>query len=1040
MDAGTIRDLAAVLQSVGAATEDLDIKVILERIVEGAVALVGSRYAALGVLGHGGEYDYFVPVGIEVATFARMRERHGLPRGEGLLGHLSREGKPLRVDEITRHPASCGFPEGHPVMTSLLGVPVLLHDGPIGRLFFSDKLDGTPFTQEDEDLAAAFATIAALGINNARRLKGIQQRNAELEAVSRVAAATRRAVGLEEMLHQILRATLSLDLLGLEHKGAFFLRDTAGESLRLAASQNFSPGQKETCALLPYGECLCGMCAVQEEILLSSGYLEDTRHTTHYEGVEEHGHIVLPLKVREQLLGVLCLYLAPGTTLSDRQIGLCRTVADIAAVAIQEALNLEKIETLASFPEADPHLVLECSPGGAITYLNSAGRQLLAEMGLAGQTFVPPDIAGIALGMKRSGAELSYLEVEIEDRTFGQYLHLAPDRDAVRIYAVDVTERKKAEAALRRHRAQLLALNQASTFLLDAGEPDATEDIYHRISRAAHSILDVAMVWVGIVEEGRFEVEPVAVTGVDDGYLDGLIVRFDDSPEGMGPTGMALKTRQPWVADDIEKDPRFNPWREKALRRGFRSCIAVPLLSGVGAPVGTLNLYSREPYFFTEDQVMIVRAFAHTAGAAIENVRLMAGLERKVEERTRELEDMTLKLVSTNRELEMRRMEAEEARVIAESAGRAKSEFLANTSHELRTPLNAIIGFSELMSAGAAGDLTAEQKDYLKDINDSGRLLLSLINDILDLSKVEAGMMQLEYTEVDLRDLIESSLIFFREEMMKHDMEIEVEVEEAVGLIRADDRRLRQVITNLLSNAVKFAPAGGRVSVRARRVEPEAGGGSAVVEVGVADSGPGIAPRDIPRLFQPFQQLDSPYGKKSQGTGLGLALCRRIVEHHGGTIWVESGVGDVNVFKFRIPVAETMGMEVMFQSSSDSSAMPMRKEQLRVHVRGLISLHVRKGKPFGLLRVESIGEDPSADLENLLASTIRGHDLFALGEVAGEYYLVFLETDRNELAETGARILALLEENGLPCAVRTAVFPEDGKTPEGLLAELDDRT
>lgn len=300
--------------------------------------------------------------------------------------------------------------------------------------------------------------------------------------------------------------------------------------------------------------------------------------------------------------------------------------------------------------------------------------------------------------------------------------------------------------------------------------------------------------------------------------------------------------------------------------------------------------------------------FNQMAGAlkkAFEEIKNHAqGLEDKIRERTRELEDANIELQALNREVQLRRVEAEEARLQAEAASRTKSEFLANMSHELRTPLNAIIGFSDMMIHGMAGEFTEQQLDYLKDIKESGEFLLSLINDILDLARVEAGKMELELSEFDVKDLIERSMILFKEKAMKHRIRLIDEVAPDVGTIVADERRIKQVIVNLLSNAMKFTPDGGSVTVRARLTRDEGRVVHPSIEISVEDTGIGIKAEDIPRLFKPFQQLESLMTKRYEGTGLGLALCKRIVELHRGRIWVESEVGKGSRFTFTIPVRQ----------------------------------------------------------------------------------------------------------------------------------------
>lgn len=226
---------------------------------------------------------------------------------------------------------------------------------------------------------------------------------------------------------------------------------------------------------------------------------------------------------------------------------------------------------------------------------------------------------------------------------------------------------------------------------------------------------------------------------------------------------------------------------------------------------------------------------------------------------------------------------------------RLKSEFLANMSHELRTPLNSIIGFSEIMIDGLAGAVTDEQKEYLNDILESGTHLLSLINDILDLSKIEAGKIELEFSEFSIKSLIESTFVMFREQAAKHNIELTLDTPEDIGNITADERRTKQVVFNLLSNAIKFTPDGGKVDIITRRTSKE-------IQFTVQDTGIGIAKKDLDKLFQSFQQLESSLKKKAQGTGLGLNLSKKLVTLHGGRIWVESKLGKGSKFSFAIPI------------------------------------------------------------------------------------------------------------------------------------------
>ena len=231
---------------------------------------------------------------------------------------------------------------------------------------------------------------------------------------------------------------------------------------------------------------------------------------------------------------------------------------------------------------------------------------------------------------------------------------------------------------------------------------------------------------------------------------------------------------------------------------------------------------------------------------------------------------------------------------ILEVASRHKSEFLANMSHELRTPLNAILGFSEVLAARMFGELNEKQADYIKDITESGRHLLSLINDILDLSKIEAGRMELDVTTFYLPEAVANAVTFVRERAARRGIVLHQEVAESLAEISGDERKIKQVLLNLLSNALKFAPEGSRVDVSAGVVD-------GMAEISVTDTGVGIALEDQEAVFEEFRQVGSA-DKKAEGTGLGLALCRKFVELHGGRIWVKSQPGVGSTFTFTLPL------------------------------------------------------------------------------------------------------------------------------------------
>ncbi len=304
----------------------------------------------------------------------------------------------------------------------------------------------------------------------------------------------------------------------------------------------------------------------------------------------------------------------------------------------------------------------------------------------------------------------------------------------------------------------------------------------------------------------------------------------------------------------------------------------------------------------------------------LENGKLYSKLARSyVREQDKVIEARNLSVALER----MNQLLGEQNRAL-EDANLRKSEFLANMSHELRTPLNAIIGFSEVLKDGLVGELPAEQKEYVSDIFNSGKHLLSLINDILDLSKVEAGQMTLDLEHTPIAELLERALSIVKDKALQHRIALNSDIDPALGTLELDTRKAKQIVYNLLSNAVKFTPDGGRVTLRARRVARTVvaqwrtdaaagmrlplppGDAAEFLEIAVEDTGIGIAPQDAQRLFKPFVQIDSSLGRRYTGTGLGLALVLKLAVLHGGTVALESETGVGSRFTVWLPWHDAM--------------------------------------------------------------------------------------------------------------------------------------
>jgi signal transduction histidine kinase len=399
----------------------------------------------------------------------------------------------------------------------------------------------------------------------------------------------------------------------------------------------------------------------------------------------------------------------------------------------------------------------------------------------------------------------------------------------------------------------------------------ATADVLKVISR---STFDLQTVLQTLIESAArlCEADKATITRERDGafysaeaygfsreFMD-YIRNIPIEPERGSASGRALLEGRVIHIPDVKTDPEYT-WVETQRRGDYRTILCVPMLRE-GVPIGVLILTRSEARPFTDKQIELVTTFADQAAIAIKNVQLFD----EIQDKSRQLEE----------------------------ASQHKSQFLANMSHELRTPLNAILGYTELMADGAYGEPSEKMLGILKRLEANGRHLLGLINDVLDLSKIEAGQLVLELSEYCVQDIAQTVRSTLEPLAADKKLAFKLELAPELPAGHGDGRRLTQVLINLVGNAIKFTDA-GEVAIKA-----DANNGS--FHVSVRDTGPGISAADQARLFQEFQQADNAITKKKGGTGLGLAISKRIIEMHGGKIWVESQPGQGSTFAFTLPV------------------------------------------------------------------------------------------------------------------------------------------
>ncbi len=387
--------------------------------------------------------------------------------------------------------------------------------------------------------------------------------------------------------------------------------------------------------------------------------------------------------------------------------------------------------------------------------------------------------------------------------------------------------------------------------------PEAIDGIAGQVRR----LLDFDRLNISVHPSGTDYVETYAGSGEEAPQTERSRTSLFDTP-----FGEAIRTGKPVIRANMLEDGVYPVEAVVATESGYLSLMCVPLESR-GRVIGCLNFRSRPADSFGEKDLRAAQEIADHLAVVVEHTIL----HQKAEESADALRRLNVQL---------------------EQANRHKTEFLASLSHELRTPLNAILGGSELLGDGVMGDLNEKQAEYIHDINESGEHLLSLINDVLDLSKVEAGRLELQPDHFGLRPLMESSARIVRERASRKAINFRVELPEDEVVLEADQRKVKQIVYNLLSNAVKFTPEGGSVTFTGRRIGDE-------IVLSIEDTGPGIPADYCEKVFDEFVQVPG----TQEGTGLGLSLCKRFVELHGGRLWLETEVGRGSTFHVALPVS-----------------------------------------------------------------------------------------------------------------------------------------
>jgi signal transduction histidine kinase/sensor domain CHASE-containing protein len=467
--------------------------------------------------------------------------------------------------------------------------------------------------------------------------------------------------------------------------------------------------------------------------------------------------------------------------------------------------------------------------------------------------------------------------------------------------AHEIRQRRITEDALRQKNRALRLFSQCNSAVVHAADEQA---LLTELCRIAVEVAGYRMAWVGRAEHDEARtVRPVTWAGSAEGFLDNIYVSWGDNPHGYGTAGIAIRSGRPAIGRDLLNNKDFAVWHDVFAERDYAAVIAVPLIVG-DAVFGVLLIYAAEPDAFDSTEVSLLEDLGINISHGIMAIRSKKERDETMAALEAARNELEIRVAQRTREL----LSAKEA---AESADRLKSAFLATMSHELRTPLNSIIGFTGIILQGLVGDITEEQRKQLGMVRDSANHLLALINDVLDISKIEAGQLEIRKEVFPIQQAISRTVQVVRPLAEKKSLTLRCDIDQSPLLLYSDLRRVEQVLINLLNNAVKFTDVGSVTISMSRARETQIikddsrnrMGDVCVLRITIRDTGIGIKAEDMDKLFKPFRQIDIGTTRRYEGTGLGLSICKKLAVMLDGDIQAQSdGVGKGATFIFTLPL------------------------------------------------------------------------------------------------------------------------------------------
>ncbi|MBV6395551.1 MAG: Sensor histidine kinase RcsC [Anaerolineales bacterium] len=875
-------ELAALNEFAQRLSAQLDINQVLDETYQGISRLMDTKNFYIGLYDPEKDLVSFV---LNITESEVDRNITTIQGGQGMSGYIIKNKTPILVrGDWNKIVEEMGIAAVGEPAASWLGVPLLLGNQAIGVMALQSFTETGVYGEHERDLLIAFASQAAISIQNARLFTETERRSQEISALAEVTSAASQSLDLKAILTDVLNKVLA----SLQFEGGVvtIFNEKRGKLER--AVRIGLPGDMPEDPAEGLEDSLCEYIYKTGEAMaindLSQGAPVDVSSN-----IEQGflGYLGIPIHVRGVTAGTMCVFRQETTPIPERTIVLGQSIGNQIGFAIENARLFEATrssqEALAR-SEGELRALFFAMTDVIIIY-DREGRYVRIAPTNPSRLFLPPEdmlgkklsdvlpesmhvpfLSAIHRALASNQLERHEYSLNIEDREYWFEANISKlTEDQVFWVARDITERKKAEGALKRRNDYLAAtadIGQLVTSTLDL------PTLFSRTVNLVGERFGFYATSLFTIEETGFNAVLQAVTGAAGEEL--RRQEFSLPVGSKSAIGEATGSGRAVVINDTSQSDifQFNPHLPET-----RSEAVIPLRIG-SRIIGVLDLQSAQAQAFSEDEVMVLQTLADQVAIAIDNARSY---------------ELSIQAVKEMRE-----------------ADRLKSQFLANMSHELRTPLNSIIGFSRVILKGIDGPISDLQQQDLLAIHNSGQHLLGLINDILDLSRIEAGKMELTFDEVHLHELIAGVMSTAVGLVKDKAIQLQREIPESLPAVRADSMRIRQVLLNLLSNASKFTDD-GTITVTAELVEHP--GGRAEVMVRVKDTGPGISKDDQKKLFQPFSQVDASPTRKTGGSGLGLSISNHLVQMHGGRMGVESEVGAGSTFYFTLPTFHNLRRE-----------------------------------------------------------------------------------------------------------------------------------